>query len=56
MSSIGVSHFSLTYGQDVILPMEVVVPSLRVSRKNGLTPQEYSKAMIMELESADDGT
>ena len=33
-----VSPFSLTYGQDAVLPMEVVVPSLRVSRKNGLTP------------------
>ena len=30
------------------------MPSLRVSRKNGLTPQEYSEAMIMELEFADD--
>ena len=30
--SIGASHYFLTYGQDVVLPMEVVVPSLRVSR------------------------
>ena len=34
--------------------MEVVVPSLRVSMQNGLTSQEYSEAMMMELESADD--
>ena len=27
---------------------------LRVSRKNSLTPQEYSEAMMIELESADD--
>ena len=53
-SSIGVSHFSLTYGQDAILPIEVVVPSLRVSRQNGLTPQEYVEAMMMELKSEDD--
>ena len=33
--------------------MKVVVPSLRVSRKNGLTPQEYSEAMMMEHKSAD---
>ena len=39
-SSIGVSPFSLTYGQDAIHPMDVVVPSLRVSRENGLTFQE----------------
>ena len=34
--------------------MEVVVYSLKVSKKNGFTPQEYSEAMIMELESTDD--
>ena len=38
--STGVSNFSLTYGQDAILPMEVVVASLRVSMKNDLNPQE----------------
>ena len=53
-SSIGVSPISITYGQDAVLPMEVVVPSLRVSRKNGLTPQEYNEAMMMELESVND--
>ena len=36
--SIGVSLYSLTYGQDAVLPLEVVVPSLRLSRKNGVTP------------------
>ena len=46
-SSTRIRHFSLTYGQDAILPMEVVVPFLRVSRKNGLTPQKYSEAMMM---------
>ena len=53
-SSTWVSHFSLTYGQDEVLPMEVVVPYLRVSRQNDLTSQEYSGAMMMELKSADD--
>ena len=33
-----VSPYSLTYGQDAVLPMEVVVPSLRVSMHNGLNP------------------
>ena len=28
--------------------------SLRVFRENGITPQEYSEAMMMKLESADD--
>ena len=36
-----------------MLPMEVVVPSLRVSKHNGLNPQEYNEAMIMELEALD---
>ena len=27
------------------------MPSIRVYRHNGLTPQEYSEAMMMELES-----
>ena len=53
-SFIGLSPFSLTYGQDAVLSMEVVVPSLRVSSQNGLTPQEYNEAMMMELESEND--
>ena len=48
-----VSPYSLSYGQDEVLPMEVVVPSLRVSRHNCLNPQEYNKAMMMELEEFD---
>ena len=36
-----------------MLPMELVVPSLRVSRQNGLDPQEYSEAMMMEVEALD---
>ena len=36
-----------------MLPMEVVVPSLRVSRQNGLNPREYSEAMMMELKALD---
>ena len=51
--STGVSPYSLTYGHDVVLPMELIVLSLRVSRKNGLNPQEYSEAMMMEIEALD---
>ena len=48
-----VSPYSLTYGQDAVFPMDVVVHSLRVSRQNGLNPQEYCEAMMMELEALD---
>ena len=48
-----VSPYSLTYGQDTVLPMEVLVPSLRVSSHNSFNPQEYSEAMMMELEALD---
>ena len=29
------------------------MPSLRISKQNDLTPQDYSEAMMMELEYAD---
>ncbi|XP_038679461.1 uncharacterized protein LOC119980737 [Tripterygium wilfordii] len=35
---------------DVVLPMEIVIPSLRVARQNSLTAEDYSEAMVMELE------
>ena len=53
-SSTGVSPFSLSYGQDTVLPMKIVVPSLRFSKHNDLTAQEYNKVMMMELKSTDD--
>ena len=48
-----VTPYSLTNGQDAVLLIEVVVPSLRVFRHNGLNPQEYNEAMMMELEALD---
>ena len=48
-----VSPYSLTYGHDAVLPMELLVPSLRVSKQNDLNPQEYNKATMMELEALD---
>ena len=48
-----VSTYFLTYKQDAVLPIEMVVPFLRVLKHNGLNPQEYSEAMMMELEALD---
>ena len=36
-----------------VLLMEMVDPSLRVFRQNELNPQEYSEAMVMEVEALD---
>ncbi|XP_075499295.1 uncharacterized protein LOC142537685 [Primulina tabacum] len=52
-SATGLNPFTLTYGHDAVLPMEVVVPSLRVMKQNELEPELYMEAMIMELEDLD---
>ena len=36
-----------------MLPIEAVVPSLRVFRQDDLDPQEYNEVMMMELEALD---
>ncbi|GKV12333.1 hypothetical protein SLEP1_g23490 [Rubroshorea leprosula] len=49
-SSTKVTPFSLTYGHDAVLPMELSARSLRVAIQHGLTFGEYNEAMILELE------
>ncbi|XP_050207365.1 uncharacterized protein LOC126656791 [Mercurialis annua] len=51
----GVSPFMLTYGHDAVLPIKVVVRSLRVSKQNHLTPEDYNETMMMELENLEEG-
>ena len=46
------SPYSLVYKHDAVLLMEVLVPSLRVAKKNGLTPEESNEAIIIELKNA----
>ncbi|XP_075515606.1 uncharacterized protein LOC142550255 [Primulina tabacum] len=50
----GVSHFSLTFGHDAVLPLEIMVPSMRVAKQNELSLEHYNEAMIMELEELDE--
>ncbi|GKV29593.1 hypothetical protein SLEP1_g38503 [Rubroshorea leprosula] len=49
-SSTKVTPFSLTYGHDAVLPMELSTRSLRIVIQHGLTSGEYNEAMILELE------
>lgn len=39
---IGLSPFLLTYRHDTVLPMEVLVPSLRVTVQKNLVLEDYS--------------
>lgn len=48
-----VSPFPLTYGHDAVLPVEVLMPSLKVSLQNNLIPKDYSQAMTSEMEELD---
>ncbi|XP_042520388.1 uncharacterized protein LOC122093905 [Macadamia integrifolia] len=45
----GTTPFSLTFGHDAVLPMEVTMKSLRVAQQHSLTPFKYSEAMLTEL-------
>ena len=44
----------LTYGQDAILPMEVLVRSSRRTLQNYLEPSNYNEAIIARLEELDE--
>ncbi|XP_073282149.1 uncharacterized protein [Primulina huaijiensis] len=50
----GVSHFFLTFGHDAVLPLEIMVQSMRVARQNKLPLEHYNEAMITELEELDE--
>ncbi|XP_073049435.1 uncharacterized protein [Primulina eburnea] len=46
--------FSLTFGHDAVLPLEIMVPSMRVARQNEISLEHYNEAMLMELEELDE--
>ena len=46
--------FSLTYGAEVVLPLEVEIPSLRVSLKALVTYEDYYAMRLQELEPLDE--
>ncbi|XP_043694186.1 uncharacterized protein LOC122644882 [Telopea speciosissima] len=46
--------YVLTFGHDAILPMEVIVKSLRVARQCEMTPNQYKDSMMAELDDLDE--
>ena len=49
----GTTPFALTYGHDAMLPVEVRLKSLRFAAQNEMAAEEYTQAMIQELEDLD---
>ena len=50
----GATPFSLVYGSEAILPIEIELPSLRVSLKNLISEEEYRVAHLQELALLDE--
>ncbi|KAG9442376.1 hypothetical protein H6P81_018230 [Aristolochia fimbriata] len=46
--------YSLVYGTEAVLPLEVQLPSLRIAIREGLTTEECAQLRLAELESLDE--
>ncbi|XP_043694267.1 uncharacterized protein LOC122644976 [Telopea speciosissima] len=53
-TSTATTPFALTYGHDAVLVVEISVKSARVAYQQGLTPTDYSEAMLAELDDLDE--
>ena len=51
---IGATPFSLVYGSEVVLPIKIELPSLRISLKNLMSEEEYRVARLQELQILDE--
>ncbi|XP_043714654.1 uncharacterized protein LOC122663011 [Telopea speciosissima] len=51
---IGTTPYALTFGHDAILPMEVIIESLRVARQYEMSPNQYKDSMMAELDELDE--
>ncbi|CAL2270037.1 unnamed protein product [Prunus armeniaca] len=49
----GMTRYALSYGHDAILPMEIAVQSLIIAHQHNLVGENYSEAMLLELEGLD---
>ena len=52
--SINTTHFSLVYGHDAVLPIEIIVQSLRMAKQNQLSHIDYESAMMAEMDDLDE--
>jgi hypothetical protein len=51
--SINTTPFSLVYGHDAVLPVEVTIQLLRVTRQNQLSHTDYRDGMMSEMDDLD---
>ena len=49
----GTTPFTLTFGHDAILPLEINVSSVRIQNQSGLHGEEYIQAMCQGIEDLD---
>jgi hypothetical protein len=47
-----VIHFKLVYGQEAVLPIEVSLQNLRVTRQAHLSAKEYNELMMDKIDDA----
>ena len=52
--SINTTPYSLVYGHDAVIPIEIAVRSLRVAKQNQLSHIDYESAMLVELDDIDE--
>ena len=50
----GATPFSLVYGAEAVFPLEVEIPSLRVSLHGLITDEDYHAMRLQELELLDE--
>ncbi|XP_024179174.1 uncharacterized protein LOC112185200 [Rosa chinensis] len=52
-SATGSTPFTLTYGHDAMLPVEIKIKAIQVAEQNNLTTGDYTQAMLQDLEELD---
>ena len=53
-TSTGATPFSLVYGMEVVLPMEVQIPSLRIMKDAGLSEDDWIQTQLDQLNLIDE--